>query len=96
MRLAGNLPRWEPNLSQEEGTLTHSWGARSMATLAADAAASVAHGGGGGQMNQAQAKTAEKSRRCCGQQLRQAVKHTHGHGRVNVVEALQEFWQMKL
>ncbi|KAF8794971.1 LIX1-like protein like [Argiope bruennichi] len=24
------------------------------------------------------------------------AKHTHGYGRVNVVEALQEFWQMKL
>lgn len=23
------------------------------------------------------------------------AKHTHGYGRVNVVEALQEFWQMK-
>ncbi|XP_067942752.1 LIX1-like protein [Watersipora subatra] len=24
------------------------------------------------------------------------AKHTHGYGRVNVVEALQEFWQMKI
>ncbi|XP_038624349.1 LIX1-like protein [Tachyglossus aculeatus] len=27
--------------------------------------------------------------------VRSFAKHTHGYGRVNVVEALQEFWQMK-
>lgn len=27
--------------------------------------------------------------------VRSFAKHTQGYGRVNVVEALQEFWQMK-
>ncbi|XP_076450527.1 protein limb expression 1 homolog [Babylonia areolata] len=72
-------------------------GGRSMATLAADAAASVAQSHahrGPGQMNEAQAKTVLKE--AVDAVVNSFAKHTHGHGRVNVVEALQEFWQMKL
>ncbi|KAL8591076.1 hypothetical protein ACOMHN_032641 [Nucella lapillus] len=71
-----------------------------MATLAADGAASVAQthahcgGWGGGQMNEAQAKTVLKE--AVDAVVNSFAKHTHGHGRVNVVEPLQEFWQMKL
>ncbi|KAL8578482.1 hypothetical protein ACOMHN_028754 [Nucella lapillus] len=69
-----------------------------MATLAANAAASVAqthaHRGGGGQMNEAQAKTVLKE--AVDAVVNSFVKRMHGHGRMNVVEALQEFWQMKL
>nr|KAG5689559.1 hypothetical protein BaRGS_022062 [Batillaria attramentaria] len=68
-----------------------------MATLAADAAASVAQSHahrGHGQMNEARAKTVLKE--AVDAVVNSFAKHTHGYGRVNVVEALQEFWQMKL
>ncbi|KAL8583513.1 hypothetical protein ACOMHN_056323 [Nucella lapillus] len=51
-------------------------------------------GGGGGQMNEAQAKTVLKE--AVDAVVNSFAKRTHGHGRMNVVEALQEFWQMKL
>ncbi|KAL8602691.1 hypothetical protein ACOMHN_058644 [Nucella lapillus] len=84
---------------QPGGGHSHSQlGGRSMATLAADAAASEAqthaHRGGGGQMNEAQAKTGLKE--AVDAVVNSFAKHMHGHGKVNVVEALQEFWQMKL
>ncbi|KAL8610855.1 hypothetical protein ACOMHN_056710 [Nucella lapillus] len=73
-------------------------GGCSMATLAADAAASVAqtqaHQGGGGQMNEAQAKTVLKE--AMDAMVNSFAKCMHGHWRINVVEALQEFWQTKL
>ncbi|KAL8591801.1 hypothetical protein ACOMHN_047061 [Nucella lapillus] len=73
-------------------------GGRSMATLATNAAASVAqmhaHHGGGGQMNEAQAKTGLKE--AVDAVVNSFAKRTRGHWRMNVVEALQEFWQLKL
>ncbi|KAL8603238.1 hypothetical protein ACOMHN_046244 [Nucella lapillus] len=69
-----------------------------MATLAANATASVAqthvHQGGGGQMNEAQAKTVLKE--AVDAVVNSFAERMHGHGRMNVVEALQKFWQMKL
>ncbi|XP_005095681.1 protein limb expression 1 homolog [Aplysia californica] len=65
-----------------------------MASVAADAAASVHASSQGGQMNDAKAKTVLKE--AVDAVVNSFAKHTHGHGRVNVVEALQEFWQMKL
>ncbi|KAL8587776.1 hypothetical protein ACOMHN_020994 [Nucella lapillus] len=50
--------------------------------------------GGGGQMNEAQAKTVLKE--AVDAVVNSFAKRTHGHWRMNVVEALQEFWQMKL
>ncbi|KAL8602676.1 hypothetical protein ACOMHN_058629 [Nucella lapillus] len=84
---------------QPGGGHSHSQlGGHSMATLAADTAASEAqthaHRGGGGQMNEAQAKTGLKE--AVDAVVSSFAKHLHGHRRVNVVEALQEFWQMKL
>ncbi|KAL8602083.1 hypothetical protein ACOMHN_007353 [Nucella lapillus] len=71
-----------------------------MATLAANAAASVAQmhshlgGGGGGQMNEVQAKTVLKE--AVDAVVNSFAKRRHGLWKMNVVEALQEFWQMKL
>ncbi|KAL8578498.1 hypothetical protein ACOMHN_028770 [Nucella lapillus] len=84
---------------QPGGGHSHSQlGGRSMVTLAENVAASVvqthAHQGGGGQMNEAQAKTVPKE--AVDAVVNSFAKRTHGHGRMNVVEALQEFWQMKL
>ncbi|KAL8610860.1 hypothetical protein ACOMHN_056715 [Nucella lapillus] len=53
-----------------------------------------AHWGGGGQMNKAQAKTVLEE--AVDAVVNSFAKRMHGHGRVNVVEALQEFWQTKL
>ncbi|KAH9518700.1 LIX1-like protein [Bulinus truncatus] len=65
-----------------------------MATVAADAAASVHASAHAGPMNDAKAKTVLKE--AVDAVVNSFAKHTHGQGRVNVVEALQEFWQMKL
>lgn len=46
------------------------------------------------QMNDVKAKTVLKE--AVDAVVNSFAKHTHGYGRVNVVEALQEFWQMKL
>ncbi|KAK3583287.1 hypothetical protein CHS0354_011177 [Potamilus streckersoni] len=46
------------------------------------------------QMNDFKAKTVLKE--AVDAVVNSFAKHTHGYGRVNVVEALQEFWQMKL
>ncbi|CAL8293429.1 unnamed protein product [Merluccius merluccius] len=53
-------------------------------------ASSAGGGGGGGPGNPAVLKEAVEA------VVRSFAKHTQGYGRVNVVEALQEFWQMKL
>ncbi|XP_076471408.1 protein limb expression 1 homolog [Babylonia areolata] len=88
----------QPPKSHHSQSAAHSQlGGRSMATLAADAAASVAQSHahrGQGQMNEARAKTVLKE--AVDAVVNSFAKHTHGYGRVNVVEALQEFWQMKL
>jgi LIX1-like protein len=47
----------------------------------------------GGNMTDAKAKTVLKE--AVDAVVNSFAKHTHGYGRVNVVEALQEFWQMK-
>ncbi|KAK7098908.1 hypothetical protein V1264_003125 [Littorina saxatilis] len=89
-------PNLAPKPHPQGGVHAHSQlGGRSMATLAADAAASVAQAHRGhGQMNDARAKTVLKE--AVDAVVNSFAKHTHGYGRVNVVEALQEFWQMKL
>ncbi|KAL8571895.1 hypothetical protein ACOMHN_011487 [Nucella lapillus] len=66
----------------------------SLTDAAASMAQTHAHQGGGGEMNEAQAKTVLKE--AVDAVVNSFAKYTHGHGRVNVVEALQEFWQMKL
>ncbi|XP_071104390.1 protein limb expression 1 homolog [Haliotis cracherodii] len=62
----------------------------------AAAAAAAAHllGPQGGNLTEARAKTVLKE--AVDAVVNSFAKHTHGYGRVNVVEALQEFWQMKL
>eukprot|EP00105_Crassostrea_gigas_P002791 XP_011415446.1 PREDICTED: protein limb expression 1 homolog [Crassostrea gigas] len=48
----------------------------------------------GASMSDAKAKTVLKE--AVDAVVNSFAKHSHGYGRVNVVEALQEFWQMKL
>ncbi|XP_071955356.1 protein limb expression 1 homolog [Antedon mediterranea] len=48
---------------------------------------------GGGPMSDTKAKNVLKE--AVDAVVNSFAKHTHGYGRVNVVEALQEFWQMK-
>ena len=50
-------------------------------------------GAGGKDMTDTKAKTILKE--AVDAVVNSFAKHTHGYGRVNVVEALQEFWQMK-
>ncbi|XP_041365127.1 LIX1-like protein [Gigantopelta aegis] len=63
---------------------------------AAVAAASLLgpHGPPGQHLTDSRAKTVLKE--AVDAVVNSFAKHTHGYGRVNVVEALQEFWQMKL
>lgn len=85
------LPQHAP--TKHQNTQMH-YTPNNMASVAADAAASVHANVQGGQMNDAKAKTVLKE--AVDAVVNSFAKHTHGHGRVNVVEALQEFWQMKL
>ncbi|ELT91510.1 hypothetical protein CAPTEDRAFT_172058 [Capitella teleta] len=55
--------------------------------------AGQARGPGGRDMTDTKAKTILKE--AVDAVVNSFAKHTHGYGRVNVVEALQEFWQMK-
>lgn len=79
----GLKPSLAPKPHQQQGP--HSQlGGRSMATLAADAAASVAQSHahrGHGQMNEARAKTVLKE--AVDAVVNSFAKHTHGYGRGN-------------
>ncbi|XP_032809529.1 LIX1-like protein [Petromyzon marinus] len=56
--------------------------------------AGVSSGSAGPEQQQQQAARAVL-REAVDAVVKSFAKHTHGYGRVNVVEALQEFWQMK-
>jgi len=87
-------PLGSPHLGGQQHNTQMHYTPHNMASVAADAAASVHASAQGGQMNDAKAKTVLKE--AVDAVVNSFAKHTHGHGRVNVVEALQEFWQMKL
>ncbi|CAG5115435.1 unnamed protein product [Candidula unifasciata] len=78
---------------QQQSTPMH-YAFHNLASVAADAAASVHASSQGAQLSDAKAKTVLKE--AVDAVINSFAKHTHGCGRVNVVEALQEFWQMKL
>ncbi|KAI8781202.1 protein limb expression 1 [Biomphalaria glabrata] len=89
-----SLPSQRVNTGKNQQTTQMHYTPHNMATVAADAAASVHASAHAGPMNDAKAKTVLKE--AVDAVVNSFAKHTHGHGRVNVVEALQEFWQMKL
>uniref|UniRef100_A0A2C9K7N3 Uncharacterized protein n=1 Tax=Biomphalaria glabrata TaxID=6526 RepID=A0A2C9K7N3_BIOGL len=89
-----SLPSQRVNTGKSQQTTQMHYTPHNMATVAADAAASVHASAHAGPMNDAKAKTVLKE--AVDAVVNSFAKHTHGHGRVNVVEALQEFWQMKL
>lgn len=69
-------------------------GDSSMNSLSAQAMSAADFALSSQQMNDVKAKTVLKE--AVDAVVNSFAKHTHGYGRVNVVEALQEFWQMKL
>ncbi|RUS89163.1 hypothetical protein EGW08_003042 [Elysia chlorotica] len=90
-------PRNQQKSNQKQHVTTQMhYTPHNIASVAADAAASVQAStkAAGGPMNDARAKTVLKE--AVDAVVNSFAKHTHGSGRVNVVEALQEFWQMKL
>lgn len=80
----GQGPRHKPPTGPMSGVYVNTSG-HPGATAATQAAA--------GAMTDARAKNVLKE--AVDAVVNSFAKHTHGYGRVNVVEALQEFWQMK-
>lgn len=83
-----------PRITKTQQSTQMHYTPHNMASVAADAAATVHASAHVGPMNDAKAKTVLKE--AVDAVVNSFAKHTHGLGRVNVVEALQEFWQMKL
>ncbi|CAL1541170.1 unnamed protein product [Lymnaea stagnalis] len=83
-----------PRITKTQQSTQMHYTPHNMASVAADAAATVHASAHVGPMNDAKAKTVLKE--AVDAVVNSFAKHTHGYGRVNVVEALQEFWQMKL
>ncbi|WAR03452.1 LIX1L-like protein [Mya arenaria] len=82
---------YSPNRTHTDMSDPTSIGSRSAQAMAA--AAMSMRGQPQSHMNDSKAKTVLKE--AVDAVVNSFAKHTQGYGRVNVVEALQEFWQMK-